>query len=131
MTSRITKKQWVKASVAARQRSRPSTTDYKAIFLQQLHFAGLPAPETEVQFHAKRKWRLDYAWPAQQIAVEYQGGIYNAGRTGHSSVMGLSRDYEKFTEATLHGWRVILITAGSVRTGKAVEWVRRALEGSK
>ena len=30
----------------------------------------LPAPEREHKFHPKRKFRFDFAWPAQMLAVE-------------------------------------------------------------
>jgi hypothetical protein len=41
------------------------------------------------------------------------------------------RDCEKFTEASLAGWTLILITAESVDSGQAVEWVRRAFTESE
>jgi len=76
---------------------------------------------TEHQFHPKRRWRFDYAIPSLKIAVEYQGhGAMNGGfksKTGkkhvggHASVTGLSGDAEKFNQAEILGWRVILFTA--------------------
>ena len=105
--------------------------DYKARFLRDLSSAGIPAPQTEHRFHPERKWRLDYAYPDLRIAIEYQGGNFSRGKGGHSSVAGLMRDYEKFTEASLLGWTLILIDAASVRSGQAVEWVRRALQAKE
>lgn len=102
--------------------------DYKARFLRDIANAGIPAPTLEVKFHDTRKWRLDFAYPDRRIAIEYQGGNFSGGKGGHSSIAGLMRDYEKFTEAALHGWLLILIDAASVRSGQAVEWVRRAME---
>lgn len=102
--------------------------DYKARFLRDLANAGIPAPVAEVKFHDTRKWRLDFAYPDAMVAIEYQGGNFSRGKGGHSSIAGLMRDYEKFTEASLLGWTLILIDAASVRSGQAVEWVRRAME---
>lgn len=60
------------------------------------------------------------------VAIEYQGGNYT-GKGGHNTISGLKNDYEKFTEAALCGWLLILIDSGSVRDGRAVAWVERAL----
>ncbi len=100
--------------------------DYKATFEQQVYLIGLPALTKEVVFAPPRKWRFDYAYPDLMIAVEYQGGNYGGGRGGHNSVSGLKRDYEKFTEAALLGWTLILIDASTVNSGMAVEWLERA-----
>jgi len=48
-------------------------------------------------------------------------------RTEHNKIKGLQNDYEKFTEASLRGWMLILIDSQSVRDGRAVTWVERAL----
>lgn len=105
------------------------THDYKGDFLNDLHLAGLPAPVKEFRFHKKRKWPWDFCYPDQMIAIEYQGGTYMQGKSGHSNVDGLERDYEKFTEGSLLGWTIILINAKTVKNGKALEWVERALKG--
>lgn len=109
-------------------RKRTPKNDYKATFLLHLKFAGLPEPACEYQFHESRKWRFDYAFIEKKVAVEYQGLAWkNEGASGHQSIAGLMNDCEKFTEASLAGWTLILITAESVNSGKAIEWVRRAL----
>lgn len=99
--------------------------DYLKELCQHLRAVGLPDPTPEHAFHPTRKWRFDLAWPDRQIAVEYQGGIY-LSKGGHSTVAGLSRDYEKFTEAQLLGWKLILVTAQTVRDGRALQWIERA-----
>jgi len=38
--------------------------------------AGLPAPTPEYRFHATRRWRFDYAFVQQKIAVEVEGGVW-------------------------------------------------------
>lgn len=109
---------------------RTPKTDYKAIFLTHLKLAKLPEPVCEFRFHESRKWRFDYAWPDSLIACEYQGLAWKGeGVSGHQSVDGLRNDCEKFTEASLAGWRLILITAETVNSGQAAEWIRRAFEG--
>jgi len=100
-------------------------TDYKAIFLQQLKLAGLPAPELELKFHPTRKWRFDFAWPEIKLAVEYHG-IFGKVKMGHQQIQSLLRDYEKSSEAALLGWRLITITSKTVENGQALAWVERA-----
>lgn len=101
-------------------------TDYKEEFLNQLRIARLPAPVPELRFHPIRKWRFDYAWPAQKIAVEYQGGIFRGG-IGHNGIKGVKRDCLKFSSATALGWRLFLINADMVRDGSAFGFIQDAL----
>ena len=61
------------------------------------------------------------------IALEYNG-IHGGSNVGHASIRALQRDYEKLNEAQLLGWLVLQITAESIRTGAAHEWVRKAFE---
>ena len=127
-----------KNPVKSKTTKRSPKTDYKAIFLNHLKFAGLPQPThgqgcelPEFQFHETRKWRFDFAWPEKMIAVEYQGINWQPksdNKSGHQSISGLIRDCEKFTEASLAGWTLILITAESVNSGQAVGWIERALK---
>jgi len=114
---------------APRKSKRTPKNDYKAAFLLHLKFAGLPEPVCEYQFHETRKWRFDYAFVEKKVAVEYQGLNWkrDGENSGHQSIAGLMRDFEKFTEASIAGWTLILITAESVNSGQAVEWVRRAV----
>ena len=81
----------------------------------------------EYRFHPTRRWKFDWAAPSLGLAVEYEGGVYRGGG-GHSSVTGILRDIEKYNEAALLGWRVIRVTASSVRDGTAYTWLERALE---
>jgi len=72
----------------------------------------------EFLFHPDRKWRLDWAWPAEMVAVEYNGH-HSTGRaqgrtaktSGHSSITGITNDAEKGNEAARLGWKVIRLTA--------------------
>lgn len=92
-----------------------------------LHVVGtkLPAPEREYRFDEARKWRFDFAWPDRKLAVEIQGGTWNAGKHGRGS--GIEKDAEKLSAAAIAGWRVLLVTGNQVRSGKAIRWVEDAL----
>lgn len=69
---------------------------------------GLPVPEREHLFHPTRKWRFDYAWPGQKVAVEVEGGIYTQGR--HTRGKGYADDMEKYNAAALRGWTLLRYT---------------------
>lgn len=42
--------------------------------LTQVRAAGLPAPVTEHRFHPVRRWRFDFAWPDEHLALEIAVG---------------------------------------------------------
>jgi very-short-patch-repair endonuclease len=85
----------------------------------------LPVPEREFRFHPTRKWRFDFAWPKESLAVEVDGGLFVAGR--HSRGAGAEKDMEKFAEAMIGGWRVLRVSTNQVKTGAALKWVERIL----
>ena len=99
------------------------------LFLQQCQLAGLPAPEREIMFCPGRKWRFDFAWPAQRVAVEIEGGTYSHGRktkTGrvqksrHLTPVGFYNDCRKYNAAAAGGWQVLRADAKMVRSGEAL-----------
>ena len=71
-----------------------------------------PDPLREQKFHDTRKWRFDFCWPDQMIAVEIQGGQWIKG--GHTSGKGLQRDCEKYNEAQFKGWKVFLFSTSMI-----------------
>lgn len=106
-------------SAPSKQRSQVS----KLAADTRLQLAGLPAWVTEHKFHPVRKWRLDYAWPAQKIALEVHGGVHSGGR--HTRGDGFTGDREKMNEAAAMGWIVIEATAAQIRNGQARAWLQQ------
>ncbi len=96
-------------------------------FAVLLQAAGLPAPEREYRFAPPRRWRFDFAWPAQRLALEVEGGVWTGGR--HVRGAGYERDCEKYSEAALRGWRVLRVTSGMMRDGRALQLLARAFVG--
>lgn len=78
------------------------------LFLELLKKEKLPIPETEYKFCPERRWRFDYAWPKQKVAVEQEGGCWSYGR--HTRGSGFIKDMEKYNKAVLLGWRVLRYT---------------------
>lgn len=85
-------------------------------------------PEREYLFHPTRRWRFDFAFPDRAVAVEVQGGIYGAARSGHSTGRGIERDCEKLCYAALAGWRVFPLTERAIKSGSGILLVLKALD---
>lgn len=66
----------------------------------------------EYRFDEARKWRFDFAWPAEMVAVEIEGGT--RGKSRHTSGTGYQRDCEKYTAATLQGWALFRLTPAMI-----------------
>ncbi|MFA7819321.1 hypothetical protein [Aeromonas dhakensis] len=90
---------------------------------------GFPDPATELVFHPKRRWRLDYAWPTHMIAVEIHGGIHSGGR--HTRGRGFVEDRAKMNEAALLGWTVIEATPEHIQSGQLRAWLLAAFDQTK
>lgn len=69
--------------------------------------------EPEYQFDPVRKWRLDFAWIAEKVAVEIHGGTRTGGR--HVRGSGIRDDCRKINAAILQGWRVLVYTSDDLR----------------
>jgi len=61
----------------------------------------------------KRKFRLDFAHIPSKIGIEINGGIYQRN-SGHSSIKGLERDYEKINIASHLGWRIFILSKNMI-----------------
>ena len=70
----------------------------------------------ELQFDKTRKFRFDIAIPALKVAIEYEG-IFSAkkAKSRHTSVVGYSKDCEKYNLAIVQGWKVLRYTALNYR----------------
>lgn len=88
----------------------------------------LPTPELEYRFHPTRRWRFDYAWPEQKVALEQEGGVWSGGR--HTSGAGFMKDCEKYNTATVMGWRIIRGTPSQVRSLSVITYLLPLLKGT-
>jgi len=100
--------------------------DARAVpLLVQIRAVGLPMPVEEYRFAPPRRWRFDWAWVHQKLAVELEGGTWSYGR--HVRGNGFKRDCIKYNEAALLGWRVLRVTTDMVEDGSALAYIERAL----
>jgi very-short-patch-repair endonuclease len=77
------------------------------------------SPEREYRFCEGRRWRFDFAFPEQMIAIEIEGGIWSRGR--HTRPQGYEKDLEKYNMATRLGWSVYRFTTDMVMRGEAID----------
>lgn len=114
----------------ARPKAKKSKTPSKADLAMrfQCQALGLPEPVPEFVFHPTRKWRFDFAFVAERLALEIDGGVFMDGGGRHSRGAGYRSDCEKLAEAAILGWRVIRCLPEQVIDGTATLWVSRCLK---
>lgn len=117
--------------IISERKQQPKTTVHKPqqfvmdTLLVHLQMARLLPPETEYKFHPTRKWRFDYAYVDQKIAIEREGGIWTQGR--HTRGAGYENDIRKYNEAVVLGWRLLRFSTEMIENGEAVETLKRLL----
>jgi very-short-patch-repair endonuclease len=94
----------------------------------QCRAVGLPPPVAEHRFHPVRRWRYDFAWIEQKVALEVQGAIFTAGR--HTRGAALVKEHEKLNAAAALGWRVLFVTPKQIANGEALTVVESALKAT-
>lgn len=102
----------------------------EAMLAFQIRAFRLPEPERQFMFHPERKWRADFCWPVAKLIVEV-GGLYRSshakGQTGHTTIGGVKRDWEKLNAAVMLGYRVLQYEHDGVKSGRAVREIEQAL----
>lgn len=98
-------------------------TDLEAKFLFLTRVYGLPAPVREHRFHDTRRWRFDFAWEKQRVAVDVDG------ETAHRGWANMAADREKSNAAIDAGWKFYRFTGRMLRDcpNECMEQVKRAL----
>lgn len=99
--------------------------DRAEVFVRALEVRGLPRPEREWKFDAKRRWRFDYAWPQEMVALEVEGGVWTGGR--HTRGAGFVKDMEKYNRAAVLGWRLLRVTPDKLVSFGTFEMLREIL----
>ena len=109
----------------AREQREADKRKWVDAMMVQIRAQRIAMPVSEFKFDRVRNWRLDLAWPVHRVAIELHGGIHSGGR--HTRGGGFTRDREKMNEAQLLGWTVLEVTPHHLKSGKAIEWLARAL----
>lgn len=77
----------------------------------------------------ERKWRFDFAWLEEKVALEVEGGIWIAG--GHSRGSGVAKDMAKYNSAVLLGWKVLRCQPKELCTMATVTMLKQLLDGEQ
>ena len=104
-----------------------SASELEDIFATQLDAVGLDGYVREYQAIPGRRFRFDFCWVKERLAVEIQGGTYSRG--AHARPLGIKRDYEKGNLAVQFGWKVLQFDADMVKSGQALEFTEKMLRG--
>lgn len=102
-----------------------SQPDLETALLWQIRLARLPDPVQQFMAVPGRRYRWDLAWPDRHLLLEIQGGVFTGGKHGRGA--GIIKDQEKLNLATIHGYRVLQVSAPHLRSGQALAWVKQAL----
>lgn len=82
-------------------------------------------PTAEFVFHPTRKWRFDFAFPQELVAVEIEGGIFVKG--AHTRGAHFRSDCEKYNAAVELGWSVLRYTDREIKRGTAIAQIERVV----
>ena len=85
----------------------------------------IPTPDQEVKFIDKRKFRFDFAWVDEKLAVEIEGGVWIQGR--HTRGSGYVKDMEKYNLAAEAGWRVLRFTPQQIKKEETYKIIQNCL----
>lgn len=109
-------------------RLRQNDNKYKAQ-VELIFMALMVEPVREMKFLPERKFRFDWAFPPMKLAVEYEGIVSEKSR--HTSILGYTRDAEKYSLAAIEGWCVVRVTALMLENGLAHSLIKQAVDSRR
>lgn len=115
----------------------PKGSTLEIAFAAGLKLHKLPEAVREHRFHKSRRWRIDFAWSDQKIAVELEGGVWGTGRpcptcgqrrsAGHQTGTGYLKDIEKYNALTLSGWKLYRAAEPHITDASIFELLKEVL----
>ena len=98
----------------------------ETLFAWSLKAHGIKHYVMEYPFAPPRRWRFDFAFLEERIAVEIHGGVWSLGR--HNRPKGYMADLEKMNTAQMMGWMVLQFTGDDIKNGKAIAMINNAFK---
>lgn len=86
----------------------------------QIKSAKLELPFEQFKVFVDRRFRLDFAWPAQKVAVLIQGNVHRIQEKFY-------RDCELFCLLTMAGWKFLPLSRKEVKSTKGLKWLKTLL----
>lgn len=120
-----------KAARKERRKANMLATELtKQAFLQLLKNNNIPAPQTETLFAQPRKFRADYFWRCNGIALmlELQGGVEGSARSGHNSISGMKRDREKLNIASSLHIFTVQVSYTELIAPETINYIKKILK---
>lgn len=90
-----------------KRKNKGETVKKEQIFLYVKDI--FPDVVAEYKFLEDRRFQFDWFIPSKNCGIEYEGLF--CGKSRHTSIVGYNNDCEKYTLASLNGYKVIRITA--------------------
>lgn len=97
-------------------------------FVQMCEDAGLDRPVCELAAIPNRRFRFDWAWPRQKVALEVEGAVWTGGR--HTHPTGFTRDMEKYNLAAMNGWIVVRCEPKNLCTAATITMIKTVIEAN-
>lgn len=99
------------------------------IFFRLLSEKGIERPYSEYKFHPDRKWRFDYCFPNQKLAIEIEGGVWIKGR--HTRGSGFVKDMEKYNNAAVLGYRLLRFQPNDLTKKETINTIYDIIKNSR
>jgi very-short-patch-repair endonuclease len=101
------------------------------IFYALLKKNDIKMPVAEFLFakELKRKFRFDYCFIDNKLAVEIEGGVWINGR--HNRPSGFIKDMEKYNLACMLGYRILRFTISDLKKQTTYELINKCLNNLK
>lgn len=130
-TERMSAAQYRATVAKARDKSKHTEEDLRALFLSRLTLLWPEHPDFEEQYRyaSPRLFRADFAHVSSRLLIELEGGVFTRG--AHGSVSGILSDMERSRIASAGWWRVFRVGRKELEEnpGAVVDLLRRAVEG--
>lgn len=92
----------------------PQGSKWEIKFMNLWELCKGPKLEREYKFLEDRKFRFDFCYPSQRLAIEIEG-------RGHSKENRYNSDLEKYNLAAMHGWILHRLTSKLLTLDKIEE----------